>query len=328
MIADPYPLTFRPIFKERVWGGRNLQRLFGKSLPEGQVIGESWEICDRDDDNNVVANGPLEGNRLRDVMAQWGADLMGESRELNGRFPLLVKLLDAQEKLSLQVHPPAALASRMGGEPKTEMWYIADARTDADLYVGLRQGVSRQGFEERIREGGVADCFHRIPVAAGDAMFLPSGRVHAIGAGNVIVEIQQNSDTTYRLHDWDRVVLEGRPRELHLSQSLASIDFEDYEPALVPSGFTRETDGVTRRILADCDSFRVEQCCLQPGAGLPNRIRHRVTVLGVVAGRMVCRARGHECELAPGSFCLLPAGLDGECLSLNHGATCLIAEAG
>src|SRR3954471_19309448 len=228
-----YPLTFQPIFKERVWGGRALERLYGKKLPAGVPIGESWEISDRPGDASVIANGPLAGKDLRWLMEHHERELLGETKSANGRFPLLIKILDAQEKLSLQVHPPAHKAAELKGEPKTEAWYIADAAPGAELYVGLKCGVTRAEFETKIKTGAVAECFHRVPVKAGDTMFLPSGRVHAIGAGLVIFEIQQNSDTTYRVFDWNRVGLDGIPRDLHVAQSLSSIDFEDFEPRLV-----------------------------------------------------------------------------------------------
>src|SRR5262249_46204265 len=146
---------------------------------------------------------------------------------------------DAQEKLSLQVHPPAARAAELGGEPKTEMWYISHAEQGAELFVGLRRGGTRRQFEEKIANGTVAEGFHRLRVREGDAMLLPSGRVHALGAGVVLFEIQQNSDTTYRVFDWNRLGLDGKPRALHVAQSIASIDFDDFEPGLIPGGFTR-----------------------------------------------------------------------------------------
>ena len=211
-----YPLTFQPIFKERVWGGREIERLYGKKLPPGAPIGESWEISDRPGDAGVITNGPLAGKDLRWLMENHAAELLGGAKPATGnRFPLLCKILDAREKLSLQVHPPAHQAAALGGEPKTEMWFIADAAPAAELYVGLKRGVTRAEFERKIRDGSVAECFHRLPVKTGDAMFLPSGRVHAIGAGLVIFEIQQNSDTTYRVFDWNRVGLDGKPRDLH-----------------------------------------------------------------------------------------------------------------
>ena len=234
-----YPFTFRPIFKERVWGGRELERLYHKPLPTGVPIGESWEISDRPGDTSVVANGPLAGRDLRWLMENHAADLLGDARPRGERFPLLLKILDAREKLSLQVHPPPAAASVLNGEPKTEMWYVAEAAADSKLYVGLKRGVTRAEFERRIQTGTVAECFHRVGVRSGDAMFLPSGRVHALGGGLVIFEIQQNSDTTYRVFDWNRLGLNGKPRELHIPQSLASIDFSDYEPSLLPRASTR-----------------------------------------------------------------------------------------
>ncbi len=233
-----YPFTFQPIFKDRIWGGRELERLYGKSLPAGKVIGEAWEITDRDGDSSVITNGPLAGKTLGWLMANHGVELLGTARPATGgNFPILCKILDAREKLSLQVHPPAAKAADLKGEPKTEMWYIADAGPGAELYVGLKPGVTRAEFEQKISDGTVSDCFHRIPVQAGDTMFLPSGRVHAIGDRLVIFEIQQNSDTTYRVFDWNRVGLDGKPRELHVAQSLASIDFNDFAPELVTTQF-------------------------------------------------------------------------------------------
>ena len=182
-----FPLTFQPFFKERIWGGRELEHLYGKPLPPGVPIGESWEVSDRPGDASVIREGALAGKTLRWLMENRAAELLGPARPAAGQaFPLLCKILDARDKLSLQVHPPAAKAAELQGEPKTEMWYIAAAGPGAELYVGLQAGVTRAAFERKIQDGTVADCFHRVPVRAGDAMFLPSGRVHAIGADLVI----------------------------------------------------------------------------------------------------------------------------------------------
>src|SRR5205823_11147865 len=166
-------------------------------------------------------------------------ELLGTVRLQHGRFPLLIKILDAQQKLSLQVHPPPKQAAELGGEPKTEMWYIAEAAPGAELFVGLKRGVTREEFERKIQDGTVAECIHALKVQTGDAMLLPSGRIHAIGAGNVIFEIQQNSDTTYRVFDWNRLGLDGKPRQLHIAEALASIDFNDVEPAPIRSRYSR-----------------------------------------------------------------------------------------
>ena len=320
-----YPLIFQPRFKERVWGGRTLETMYGKRLPPGVPIGESWEISDRPGDESVIANGPLAGRTLRDLMEECPADVVGNAAlAAEGRFPLLCKILDARQKLSLQVHPPER--ARHLGEPKTEMWYIASADPGSELFVGLKAGVSRTQFEEAIGSGNVAGCFHRIAVKTGDAMFLPSGRVHAIGAGLVIFEIQQNSDTTFRVHDWNRVGLDGKPRELHVPQSLESIDFEDVEPSLVRSE-PSTADGFTMRALvrdhlftvalvhADVDARRRPQ----PG---------RARVLACTSGQVRVEGGSISQPITGGDFCLLPAGVTDAVIDAPAGSSFLLVEAG
>jgi mannose-6-phosphate isomerase len=302
-----YPFTFHPTFKQRVWGGRELERFYHKPLPPGVPIGESWEISDRPGDVSVVSNGPLAGKDLRWLMENHAADLLGDARPQGGRFPLLFKILDAQEKLSLQVHPPPAVASALAGEPKTEMWYVAEAAPGAELYVGLKRGVTRAEFEQRIKAGTVAECFHRIGVQAGDAMFLPSGRVHALGAGLVIFEIQQNSDTTYRVFDWNRLGLDGKPRELHIPQSLASIDFNDYEPSLVPRAFVRNDLQTVRPLVRD-PLFSAEAQEASAGASVPLRPK-KLQIVALLAGRVQVCDGAEKLALAAGQFCLVPACL-------------------
>ena len=302
-----YPLTFRPIFKERVWGGRNLEKIYLKPLPPGKVIGESWEISDRPGDASVVANGPLAGKDLRWLMENHAAELLGEARPQGRHFPLLIKLLDAQDNLSLQVHPPAALAPKLGGEPKTEMWYFAQTTPEAQVYAGLKRGVTRAEFEKKILTGEVGQCFHRLAVRPGDALFLPSGRVHAIGAGSVIFEIQQNSDTTYRVFDWNRTGLDGKPRELHITDSIASIDFADFEPQLAAA---RPASGAnhTTRTLVDDPLFKVSEISLRRGDyQLPQQLRPQI--IGVVKGDLTVKAGDNSLNLRAGEFCLIPAVL-------------------
>jgi mannose-6-phosphate isomerase len=304
-----YPLTFEPIFKERIWGGRNLETLYGKPLPPGLRVGESWEISDRPGDESVIARGPLRGRTLRWLMEQCPAGLIGPRQPAPARFPLLIKIIDAQDTLSLQVHPPAAVAARLGGEPKTEMWYVARAEQKAELFVGLNRGVSRAEFERKLAAQSVAECFHRISVQEGDAMFLPSGRVHALGAGTVIFEIQQNSDTTYRVFDWNRVDRAGKPRELHVPQSLESIDFADFEPALLPRTASPTHPGTVRPLVRN-ELFTV--CLRQWKTGdqlaLP---AGRMQILGVVEGALRIEGAGETVEIAAGQFCLVPAQCEG-----------------
>jgi mannose-6-phosphate isomerase len=303
-----YPLTFHPIFKERIWGGRELEKLYGKKLPVGKVIGESWEISDRPGDESVIANGKFAGKNLRWLMENHARELLGDAKPAGeNRFPLLIKILDAREKLSLQVHPPAGKAAELKGEPKTEMWFIADAAPGAELFVGLKRGVTRAEFEKKISDGSVADCFHRVPVRAGDTMFLPSGRVHAIGDGLVIFEIQQNSDTTYRVFDWNRVGLDNKPRELHIAQSLASIDFNDFEPKLAGDNFTGD-DKIKSRSLVLVPLFNVEHLKIKSGVSVKLKPR-KLQIVAAVRGELEVKSDSLSVKLSAGQFCLIPASL-------------------
>jgi mannose-6-phosphate isomerase len=320
-----YPITFQPRFKDRIWGGRELERLYGKPLPAGLPIGEAWEISDRPGDASVIANGPMAGKDLRWLMENHAADVLGDAKPAaEGRFPLLCKILDAREKLSLQVHPPASKAKELKGEPKTEMWFIADAAPDASLYVGLKRGVTREEFEKKITDGTVADCFHRIPVKAGDTMFLPSGRVHAIGDGLVIFEIQQNSDTTYRVFDWNRVGLDGKPRELHIAQSLASIDFNDFEPKLVPAGYQQAPNFKYRHLVREA-LFNVQEMLAETATTIAPA-GEQVRVIAVTKGFVTVSGGGISVELKPGQFCLIPALLKGAEIKTQPQTTFLCAE--
>jgi mannose-6-phosphate isomerase len=308
-MAPLYPLTFQPILKNRIWGGRNLQTLYGKPLPPGRRVGESWEICDRPGDESVIARGPLQGRTLRWLMEQCPAALLGPRDPLPPRFPLLIKIIDAKETLSLQVHPPAAVAARLGGEPKSELWYVARTGPKAELFAGLKTGVTRAEFEQALASQTVAQCFHRIPVQEGDALFLPSGRVHALGAETVIFEIQQNSDTTFRVFDWNRADHDGKPRELHVPQSLASIDFGDFEPPLLPRASHAAHPGTVRPLVRnELFDVSLRQWAANDQLVLP---AGRMTILGVVQGALRIEGAGETVEISPGQFCLVPAQCEG-----------------
>jgi mannose-6-phosphate isomerase len=305
-----HPLLFHPIPQTRVWGGRKLAELYGRPLPPGP-IGESWEISDRPGAVSVIAAGPLAGRDLRWVMENHSAELLGGFPSAAGRFPWLVKIIDAREDLSLQVHPPAALAASLGGDPKSELWFAADAAPGAQIYAGLRRGVTRASFENAIRTGAVADCFHPIPWRRGDALFLPSGRPHALGAGSLIFEIQQNSDTTYRVFDWNRTGLDGKPRELHIDQSLASIDFSDIEPSLEGAPMASRGPGCAGRTLVDCPIFRIDHLRCEKGAGWRADFARGPVVVGVVAGDLAVDLPTGPVVCGPGGFVLLPSSAPG-----------------
>ena len=322
-----YPLTFHPIFQERIWGGRKLESLYGKKLPAGKVIGESWEISDRADANSVVSNGPLAGRSLADLMASNREAIMGRARSPEGRFPLLIKLLDAQDNLSLQVHPPQHLASELGGCAKTEMWYVSAAEPGALLYAGLRPGVTREQFADKTRDGTVAECFHQLPVREGDSLFLPSGRVHALGKGLVIFEIQQNSDTTYRVFDWNRVDASGKPRQLHVEESLKCIDFDDFEPSLTNGEVKRLNDRVSARPLARHALFGVDVLDIAAKGDLREQITEP-RVIGVVSGSIEIPHATQPVTLSSGQFALIPAALGELHLRAKSDAKVLVAAPG
>ncbi len=289
------PITFKPLYMQRVWGGRELERVYGRSLPDPHLpFGESWEIVDRENEQSVVDHGPLVGRTLHELWSNQRGEIFGVGYDDHARFPILIKVLDARDDLSIQVHPPVDRAEELGGEPKTEMWFIADSDPGAKLYVGLKHGVTRADFEQAIADGSVADCVHVIQPHPGDSIFIPSGRLHAIGAGFLIHEIQQNSDTTYRVFDWNRMGLDGKPRELHVAQSLASIDFNDFEPAMdTPDGDT----------LASCPYFRTDRKSLAAGQTIGNPVADRFSILSVVEGELES-ARGRR--FTKGQFLLLP----------------------
>ena len=273
-------LRFKPIYQERVWGGRALESALGRSLPSGAPIGESWEIVDRPEAQSIVVGGPFNGQSLRSLLAQHGADVMGPRWPAGKPFPLLVKWLDCRERLSLQVHPPAAVAAELRGEPKTENWYIASSAPEAHLIVGLTRGVTRSQFEHAIGDNTVEACVHHFPVAAGDSILVRSGQVHAIGAGILILEIQQNSDTTYRVYDWGRVGLDGLPRQLHVAQSLRSIDWTDFEPTPM-----RATP--TSGMIADCPEFAIRRVVLGAGERLHLPAGEQPRLVSVVSGTVL-----------------------------------------
>jgi mannose-6-phosphate isomerase len=270
-------LRFQPLYQERVWGGRMLESALGRRLPAAQPIGESWEIVDRPEAQSVVEGGSLNAQSLHAVLAKHGADVMGPEWPAGKRFPILVKWLDCRERLSLQVHPPAAVAPELGGEPKTENWYIAETAPGAELIVGLKRGVTREQFERAIADNTLEKCVHRFRVAAGDSILVHSGQVHAIDAGNLILEIQQNSDTTYRVYDWGRVGLDGVPRQLHVAQSLRSIDWTDFEPVPLRAA-------PTSGMIADCDEFSIRRVVLGAGERVHLRAGEQPRILSVVSG--------------------------------------------
>ncbi len=309
-----YPLTFEPIYKEKVWGGQTLQ-ILGRELP-GQTIGESWELADLGntsasgggggDARSVIAQGSLAGKTLSEVIAQFGEKLLGRlPLTPEGQFPLLVKFLDARENLSVQVHPSEAYAqSHPEAHLKSEAWYIVAAEPEGCIYKGVKPGITTNQFRQAIEAGTVVDLMNRIPVRAGDCHYLPSGTCHALGAGVLAAEVQTPSDTTFRVYDWGRT-----DRELHIEQAMACIDFgavsnEEYEKRSHVAGiFTT----VSR--LVQCEHFIIER--IRMSEGYEQEIPYDQPAVWMVlqGGGQIVQPNGPTTSFAKGQTLLIPAAM-------------------
>ena len=296
-----YPLTFEPVYVEKIWGARNLERLFGRNLPSGKSIGESWELADLTAGVSVVANGPAKGKTLTELTQQMGADLLGGAAPHEGRFPLLLKFLDANDILSLQVHPDAQAVSDIGGDAalKTECWYIVESR-DGYIYKGVRSGVTADQFRNAIETDTCEDVVVRFDVSDHEFHFLPAGTVHALGAGVVVAEVQTPSDTTYRVTDW------GRAREIHVERSMQCIHFEP--PAEAVPGADGETLLVTDFFTVAKRSVEARQT-YRPPAGRCVALMMLSATEPVTVG--YDNNGGGAVTIAAGQTVLLPAALAG-----------------
>ena len=297
-----YPLRFDPIFKQRIWGGQKLREVFGKDIPAGEKIGESWELADLPDDKSIIANGELAGQTLSSGIKKYPEEITGDEN-FSLPFPLLIKFLDAEDVLSVQVHPDPETCERLGqGQPKTECWYIISTEPGAVIYKGLKKRVTREQFAEAIDKGTVADMLAKVPVEQGQCHFLPAGTAHAIGAGLLIAEIQMPSDTTYRVFDWNRVDDAGKARELHIEQALGSIHFGASDDSLSATTIGR---------LVDCEYFKVDkghqakncELLLSPGEMKTLII---ITGFGIILG-----AEAEPVEFKAGDCLLVPAAYEG-----------------
>ena len=250
-----YPLTFEPVYKDYPWGNTRMPALFGREAPEG-IYAESWEISTHPDGESVVANGAYAGQTLSSVLIDAGEQVLGSAVE-GDDFPLLIKLIDAAKPLSVQVHPNNGNAEAVQGEPKTEMWYFLNEEP-ARIFCGLQPGTSRDDFKAAIENESFEQIVRAVPATKGGAAYVPGGRVHAIDAGCLILEIQQNSNTTYRVYDWGRVGNDGKPRELHIEKAFQVIDFDDAaDPACAPV----ETAPATREVCRS-EFFVLEELAL------------------------------------------------------------------
>lgn len=295
-------MKFEPILKERIWGGRRLRDLFGKKVPENTRIGESWELADLPEGKSIITNGLLKGQSIDQALTAYSRQITGKPKYAPP-FPLLIKFLDAQDVLSVQVHPDAETCKRIGNcKPKTECWYIVEAAAGAVIYKGLQPGTTREQFAAAIADGTCEKYLVKVPVRVGECHFLPSGTCHAIGAGLMIAEIQQPSDTTYRVFDWNRVDPQtGKGRTLHVDKALESIHFD-------PSGDRLTVESVGR--LVDAEEFKVDKG--HQAASLQVLLTGSMKVLIILSGSGSIESAGTEpVRFDKGDTLLIPAEYEG-----------------
>ncbi|MDZ7615986.1 MAG: type I phosphomannose isomerase catalytic subunit [Patescibacteria group bacterium] len=301
-----YPLRFQPILKQYLWGGRRLGLLLNKPLGQGEDYAESWEVVDHGEDQSVVDCGPLAGMTLGQLTRERGEELLGCPNPL-GRFPLLLKFLDARKTLSVQVHPNDEQAA-MQTPPdagKTEAWVVLAAEPGSLIYAGLKPDVDLAALRQAIHEGTCEQLLHRFEPAVGDCVFLPAGTVHALGAGIVVAEIQQSSNTTYRLFDWNRMGPDGKPRQLHVEEALRVVDLQ--RGPVVPRCPCAGRPP-WRELLVECDLFHLQRTRLTTARLFGGD--HRCQIVSVLEGTVRVAADSLEMVLATGSTVLLPASID------------------
>ena len=319
------PLLFRPVYKDYLWGGGKIASRFGRTgVPS--PCAESWEVSAHPDGMSVVEGGDFAGAALAALCEEHGAALLGSWCEGN-RFPLLVKLIDASRDLSVQVHPNDANAARTGGEPKTEAWYFLETEPGATVCAGLKEGVGPRIFEDAVKEKRVASLLRNVPAVAGKSLYIPGGLVHAIRAGCFVLEVQQSSNTTYRVYDWDRVGADGKPRELHVRQAVRTIDWKFGGMDLsTPVPMHAAAPGNKRERLIRSDYFTLERFTLAaPEPMVADGTSFKV--LFAAAGGLVLRDGAGETEVPAGRSCLVPASL-GEYSVEPAGASATVLCAG
>lgn len=308
-----YPLQFKPLLKELIWGGHTLVKTRGTAAQQKTLadatIGESWEVSGVEGDVSVISNGFLKGNSLKEVVEVYMGDLVGDRifTRFGEEFPLLVKYIDARDRLSVQVHPDDKLAAvRHNANGKTEMWYILDCEPDAELLIGFKEGVTREIYESAVADGTVGGILNRVRVKPGDAYFIPAGTVHAIGKGILLAEIQQTSDLTYRVFDWNRVDKNGNPRQLHTELALDAIDF-----AATPRNITQSPPAGESALLVETPYFTTNLVDVAGRCERELASRDSFTIYICVHGSLTLTAPGGSMTLPQGGVVLIPADQDG-----------------
>jgi mannose-6-phosphate isomerase len=316
-----YPLRFQPLYKRYLWGGRKFETFLGRALGPGENYAESWEICDHGADQSVAAWGTLTGLTLGALVAEHGQELLGRHHP-RSRFPLIAKFLDARQTLSVQVHPNDAQAARLDPPDlgKTEAWIVLDAAPRSLIYAGLKPGIDRPALESAVLEGRCADCLHSFHPQAGDCVFLPAGTVHSLGAGLLVAEIQQSSDTTFRLFDWNRLGPDGKPRPLHVEQGLKAVDYEIGPVNPQPAQMT-DRPGTSR--LVACEKFVLDKLSFDAPCEIGGDGRCHILI--VLEGSLFVEGDPALAPMSLGSTALVPACLGPVVLTPQKRVTALDA---
>ncbi len=302
-----YILLFEPNYQERVWGGQKLQTTFHKEVPFLHT-GESWEVACHDNGHALIKNGPLQGMRLRDAIDAHPEAMMGDVKSKDEKFPLLLKFIDAKDQLSVQVHPEDeyAFIHENGELGKTEAWYIVEAEPGAKLIVGLKEGVTKQIFMDAIGSNSLEDVLNEVAVQKGDVINIPAGLIHAIGTGILLAEVQQNSDTTYRVYDWGRVGLDGVAREMHVDKSLAVIDFEGKHATALVEGLKKSYEGYELITYIENKYFTLEKLVVSSDAKFSKAV-DQFELFMCVEGEVTVSCEDNVVRIVSGDSFMIPA---------------------
>jgi mannose-6-phosphate isomerase len=307
-----YPLIFQPIYLSKMWGGTQIKEFLKRDdMPDSkEPVGESWELVDREDEQSVVVNGPLKGTTIAQLVKHYGKTLMG-SKYTGGRFPLLVKIIDASERLSLQVHPDEQACARLGdgAEPKTEMWYILNSQKGAKIMAGVNSRSTKQQLLSTMQTAEVEKHLQVFESEPNDAYFISSGTLHAIGEGNLLIEIQQNSDTTYRVSDWGRVDKDGKSRELHVEKALESINYINRTSPRIPGVVGVVKHNRKFPVVNRCRFFTVDDLRLIGEWNENTTVSGSFHLITCINKHIRISTNDSNVDLNPGQTCLIPASL-------------------
>ena len=306
-----YPLHFAPVYKDYIWGGQCFKTLFDRQdIPP--VCAESWELTDRPEGMSIVTNGPLKDKTLHAL----NTAVTGYRK----RFPLLIKLIDAHQRLSVQVHPDARAAAQLESEPKNEMWYVLHAEPHAQVFAGLKPGIRPAQVFAALAANRIENVMNVVPIAEGDCISVPGGRIHSIDAGCVLLEVQQNSDTTYRIHDWGRMGSNGKPRPLHIDQAFECIHWDDPTPLKTPAHVLAKTRTVSHTNIMDCPFFRVDRFDFSSTL-MMEQDAHSFQAMFIWRGQVEIQTPDYRETFQAGTSILLPAGLPACTLKPQKNAT-------